>query len=469
MSSPADTTPPATPAGDQSEQLDPTFKLLFEAAESETKKAADDSVPTSSSGRSLVQAMSEPVADPTAEEKAAKEKSQKEAADKAQKEKDDAAAAAAPAKPIRVRQKKSEPAPTPTPTPTPVAEQPKTKTEDEKFEEGLLEEERDQLELAKYAEKNDPTKYKGYAARVGKFLKEHQTYLEKNPKALEPGSAEADAYQAWLTKNDVKLSSRESRILEVRREAERIADSRIKENDGKFAELHDESFRRDEEPKIKREADVFFNQLAETAIPKELQAAVKELGLEKAKAAHPLEWRISAEEMTRAAADVEEFKLITTSNPKTGRALKAYDANNPQHARILGFITAQCDSFKNGYEGETPANRAARVRLHTKEGKTFITRDEYFSLKPEQRAGHWTFTKDDIVKLQGLAAAREIEARIARENDVRKAEGWTRSTASAPPPKPAPGAPPAPRPTPIPSAGAPVEDKLDKATALMMG
>ena len=459
---PAPTTPP--PAAPAADDLDPTFKLLFEAAESEKKEPA----PEAPSGKSL----HEVVADPTAAPSPEKAPEIKAAATPASAE---TAAPKEEPKKVRVRRRSEAtpvaPAAPVTPATTPAPEPPK-KSDDQIFEEGLLDEERDQLALARYAEEKDPTKYKGYAAKVTKFLKDHAAYLEKNPKATEAGSDEAEAYQVWLAKNNVALPAREARQWEVRREAERIADEKLKESEGRFAELHDDNFRRDREPAIKREADEFFNKLAAEALPADLLKSVKEVGLEKAKAAHPLEYRIAAEEMTQTAADVEEFRRITTQNPRTGRALKPFDPNNAQHARILGFIRGQCDLFKNGSADETPAQRATRTRLLVQDGKQFLTRDEYFSLKPEQRTPYWTFRDDQIVQLAGLAAKSKIAGRIKDENNRREAEGWVRKAAAAAAPNTTTlpsGAPPAPRVAPISAHSSSGDEKPDKAFTLLMG
>lgn len=456
----------ATETPPPAEDYDPTFRLLFEAAESEKKPAPAPAEP----GKSLAQVLAEPEETPEAKaekEKAEKEKAEKEAKEKAEKEK---AAGGAPAggapegeHKVRVRRR---PPPTPTPTPAPTPPPPeKQKTEEEKFEEGLLDEEKDQLELARYAEQKNPAKYKGYSAKVSKFLKDHQTYLEKNPKATEPGSDEAAEYQAWLTKNSVTLPARELRTLEHERITEKAKAEAAKESDAKFGELHDENFRRDTEPKVRAEADAFFNRLAAEALPADLAKAVKDLGLEKAKAAYPLEYRVSAEVMTETTADVEEFRRITTYNPRTNRPLKPFDPANPQHLRILDFVREQCALFqKDGLEG--------KHKFLKQDGKSFLTRDDYFNLKPADRGPYWTFKDDQIVQIAQFAAKKRIEDKIKAEHKLREDDGYVRKTTAAPtepPAPPPPGSPPAPRPTQIPSAGGTAEDKPERAFSLLMG
>jgi len=110
------------------------------------------------------------------------------------------------------------------------------------------------------------------------------------------------------------------------------------------------------------------------------------------------------------------------------------------------------------------------VRLQSQAGKSFLTRDEYYSMKPDQRGAYWTFSDDQIVQMASEAAKAEVSARVKKEYSVREAEGWVRKpAASAPPPAPAAGAPPAPRPSPIPSQGTPGAEVPDKSFSLLMG
>ena len=315
----------------------------------------------------------------------------------------------------------------------------------------------------------DPAKYKGYAGRVEKFLRDHQAYLEKNPKATEKGSDAEEQYNQWLAKNNVMLPPREMKLLEREQIAERARTETLKETDARFAEVHDDNFRRDTEPKIQKEADEFFAKLAQEAVPPDLAKLAKEKGIEEAKKAYPLEYRVAAEILTETASDVEELRRITTFNPKTGRALKAYDANNAQHDRILKFIRKTCDDFKNGQPDEAAAMKANRTKLQVQNGKTFLTRDDFFALKPEQRANHWTFSTEQIIVMAGISAKDSIAARIAREQSQRESEGWVRKPAAAatqaPPPN---GAPPAMRPSPIPANGS-APEQPDRAFNLLMG
>ncbi|MCW5549982.1 MAG: hypothetical protein KIT44_13545 [Opitutaceae bacterium] len=348
------------------------------------------------------------------------------------------------------------PPPAPAPMPAPPAAPAPTPTDD--FEAGLLDEEKEQLEMARDAERLLGEKYKGFEGRTKKFLKDHQEYLakarERDPDAVfDETNAE---YQAWLSKNTPVIPQRDIREMERKRITEEVE----KRQDEKISEVYDETFRRDAEPKVKQRADDFFNK-AVAELPETLTKAIKEEGVEKAKAKFPTEFRIANAILGQAAADVEEFYRLTTVNPRTGRPMKAYDPKNPTHAGLIEFVNTQCNAFKK-----------SGGKALIKDGKRFVTREEYYTMPKEQRAGVWTFTDDQIVGMARIEAAKMVKLKIEEEHNRLKAEGWTRPAPAAEP-APAeqpPGAPPAPNPTPIPAKPASSEpDELHPHTRLLMG
>ncbi|MFZ8889230.1 MAG: hypothetical protein ACO2YV_01220, partial [Pseudomonadales bacterium] len=418
MSNPADTAPatPAETSSPQGDDLDPSIRLLFDSTQEEI---AGDKVETNEVGRSLAVALEDQEPAPPAATADSK---------KDDKVEPPPAPAPEPEPPkVKVRRKREPEAEPPAPPPvTPPAPQ---KTDEEVFEEGLLEEEKDQLELARFAEKKDPAKYAGYSGKVSKFLKDHQAYLKAHPDAVQEGTDAADEYQAWLQKNNVALAPREARLLDREMVTDRAAERARKEADEKLSELYDENFRRDKEPEIRKEAEEFFSKVVNDSLPQDLLKVIKEKGFDEAKKAFPMEFRVSNSVLSETADDVQEFRRLTTFNPKTGRPVSTFDPNKTQHTRIVQFIQSQCDAFKK-------SGGALRV---DKEGRSFVTRDEWSRLSPEQKNRHWTFTQEQVITMVGLAAKSEIDRRIKSEYEQREKDGWVRRSVSepaAPPPAP---------------------------------
>lgn len=445
------------PTKNESEPLDPSLAVLFDTVEGENVAPAAPEP----KGLSLTDVLEAPAEGENAEKK------EEKPAEGAEKKNDEAAPAATDAKkgdeaaaaekPIVRRRSKPAPAPEPTASApaaasTPVATE-KPATDD------LLDEERERYELAKFAASKYPEKYKGLDEKFLKFYKDHKEYLEKTRKENPEATFDEHEYQAWLAKNQPKLSPSEVRLLE-REQITEVAAARSREE---VLQVKEELFRRDEEPKVKREADNFYVGVVNESMPAEVAALVKEKGLDEARKKFPIELEAVDLISKTAADDIEEYLRLTRINPETRRPIRAYDKSNPQHVRVLKLVNEICDSFKESGTGLI------------KDGKSFLTREEYFRLPPERRAAHWTFDNAEIVRrAQGIAKATVghlIKQRRQEWEERARAYGYERPSAApgGPPAGPAASsAPAAPRPSPSPAgSGAAAAASEDQPSALM--
>lgn len=349
----------------------------------------------------------------------------------------------APEKPISVRKKPAKvapvpepPAPPPPPPPAPDA------AADKQWEGELLDEEKDQLELAKLAEQHGGEKYKGFAAKTKTFLKELQERSDAD------GFDENDPeFQRWVEANMPKVSALDRERIISRSE---IAAS-SKNGRPELEELQHELFVRDTEPKIVSEATQVRQKLNSTVFPKEItdafQTKLDELkdeakALQAVQKEYSLEFRIAKNIVELATADVQEFKRLTTYNPKTNRPLKAFDEHNPQHERVMKIVNDMCDDFR-------------KVGVDQQRGdKWFATREEFYSMSPEERKKWWTLSNQELMDRALKFVPAVVDFAIKQERESREAEGFSRTRAPAPaapaaPPTPTPPAPP--RPSSIPS------------------
>lgn len=421
---------PAAAGGNDDGDLSPGLKSLLGLADDDTlevaaakAKAEADEAPKK--GMSLMEAIA---AEPSEEEKAkaaadkktaddaaaakAKEEAEKVEADKkvADKKAADEAAAANPT-PIRVVKKK-----------TASDLEAEKKASDEKaeaekraatakdWEATLLEEERDQLDLARAAEGQNPTKYKGLAAKTEKFIRDN---------AARTGADDFDpddtAYKAWVDKERPNLTATEVRQIE----RERGASVARREAEAKSQEVLDKTFRMVEAPRVKAEADAYFVNASTEAMPDDLAKVFKE---DKAKAAteFPFEYQIVEQEVDRHASVVEDMLALTRINPDTRRPLMAYDHSNPLHVAAAELInTVDAEFKKNGGD--------ARV----KGGKTFLPRAELASVPVADRAKYWTFTANEIAHRSTPLVKARIVAKIASEHERMKKLGFNRRAPAA--------------------------------------
>lgn len=381
---------------------------------------------------------------------------------------------AADEKPIKVREKKKAPPEAPPPVPraevhapvqvVPPATPKVPEQSDEEFEKDLVDEEREQLELARYAEKKFPDKYKGLSDRTKKFLKEHAAKVS----AADFDESDPD-YQKWVKANQPRLSGVDIRKIDEAR----ITENLEKKYESKNTELRHEMFVRDEEPKVKQEGNRIHQKLANIALPDDVrqafEAKTKELGdpkkaIDAVQKEYALEFEIADNIVNVATADIEEFLRLSKINQQTQRPLKAFDAANEQHNRILTMVTEICREFKS-------AGGDALKR----DGKWFATREEWQQIPADQRKNWWTFTNEELIDMAMKRVPRAIDIACKQERDrFEKKWGFTRQRAAAPapvapPPTPIHSAPAAPRPAPLPGAGSPPAPSVGAQLAAKLG
>lgn len=350
-----------------------------------------------------------------------------------------------PEKPITVRRKAKAPAPIPGPiaAPPPAAPAPAPDAADEKkWESELLDEEREQLELARTAEQHGGKKYEGFTAKTAAFLKE----LQKRADAENFDENDPD-FQKWFEANQPRVSALDREKI--------VARSEIAAQSGRKApeleELQHELFVRDTEPKIIAAAADVKRKLNSTVFPKEITDAfetkVKELGGDQAKALkavqedYALEFDLAKNVVDVATSDVQEFRRLTTYSPKTGKPLKAYDEHNPAHQRIMRLMNDVCAGYRQ--DASAPQNRG---------DKWFATREEYYAMPVAERAKWWTLSNDEIIDRAMAAVPAVVALAIEQERDrLEKRYRFTRTRAAA---AAAPTAPVTPTPTPPPRPSA---------------
>lgn len=438
-------TPP--PAADEN----PLLKTLFDAAApkpAQPDKGADATTkaakkPSTDHGRSLHEVLAQ-TEEPKEESGTKPADAEKPAGDNKPPAAEVKEAPAAP-KRVKVRRAPAESAPAPLPPPAPVAAEPpkadSKKKEDP--EEGLLDEEKEILKLARFAEKKDAKKYAGRADKLTVFFKKNAEFIAKK-QAEDPDyefSEDNPEYKAFLNANrPPALSATEQRVLEREMIKEEVLGETRAELEKRQAD--DETKRTHEQltKQHRQDATKFWRETAAIALPDELRAAMKEHGAEKAKELYPFEYDISEKVTASAAEYIEEFLLISSG-------VRKLDLSNPTHKGIADFITNECENFaKNGGE--------ARVRG----GKTFVSRADFQRLPPEQRGRYWTFSNAEIVELAKVGTKRSIAQIIKDEYANREKQGWVRAgkPASA---KPAPEPTPSASARPAPSTGATPPEK----------
>ncbi len=428
--------PPDEGGGDK-DSINPALAALFGTADAQEEPPVE-----STRGMTLHEAIAEPSAEEKAEaeKKAAEEKAaaDKLAAEKAAAEKkaeDDKAAAAATAdRPLKATKRKSQAeVDAEARAKAEEADKAKKANEAQDWEKTLIDEERDQLEMARFAEQKFGEKYKGLGAKTEKFIRENAAKVEADD--FDP---ESDEYREWVEKNRPSLSTAEIRMIE-RKRGEEIAEAKTRKSSD---DVLDRTFRMIEEPRVKSEADNYYAKASSEVMPEEVKAVFKE-SAEKAREQFPFEYEIIEQELARHADAVEEMLALTRVNPDTKRVLRPYDPANPNHVAAFNIVQSVDESFKK--TGGADLNRGGRL---------FLPRAELARIPVAERGKYWTFTSKEIADRSTAIVKERIVSRIKNEQERLGKMGFERKKATpAAAATPAAGTPPAIRPAPINSGG----------------
>lgn len=318
----------------------------------------------------------------------------------------------------------------PAPTPKPVEE-----SIDPAWESTLPEEQKEILADARDAEKHFPDKHKGLTARTASFLK-----ADAAQRARPDFDDQSPEYRAFLEKSAPKLSRQEIRQLEE----SRILATTERKFEGRLAEMKHKIFVQQTEPVIEAAARDTFAKLSRETLPDEVAEAVKKEGFEKAKERYGLELEVATEVLTVVTDDLKEFSRLSTRDPETGKYLasEAGDKADPrydQHQRLGLMLGNICENFKNG----------ATAEQQQRNGKWFVTRDEWNSIRPDQRHRFWTFDNKEIAQIAQGAVKGILAAKIQEKRQQFSRYGYERpAPKQAAPTPPAPSVPPVPTSTP---------------------
>lgn len=269
----------------------------------------------------------------------------------------------------------------------------------------LTPEEREEFELAVFAEKKDPAKYKGIAEKFSTFYKKQKEFLEA---ALAKAAADGEDYdpktdpkfQRFLAANEPKLSGSERKALFRDKVVEEAKVQAVREAEARFAPKT-QAIEREvrvmrETPVIAQRLNAYVNEVAH-GMPEEVLKYHLANGsdVEKTKAQFPLEFDIISKQVNGAAALAKSFLAVR-------KGLEDFNpVSNGHHKFLDEFITNQAAAFqRNG--------GASLVR----NGRQFLPPAQWTA---EKAATHWTFSDEDVLGLLRAQSQNEAKAKIASE------------------------------------------------------
>ena len=306
---------------------------------------------------------------------------------------------------------------------------------DKDFYEGLLPEEQEVYDLAKYASAKMP-EYKGADQQFKKYFTDTRQYIEKRLKE-DPhlNLADDDEYKAFIARSRPKFTGADARKVEqemLLEKAEERARQKLK------PEI--ERVRREQEkinlaPKVAQKK-ASAQETVKNIIPKEFREIIEqENGIETFAKTKPIEYAAIDAVTGQALMSANLLVDITTGNVP-------YDSSNQDHVALLDWVNKEQENFIQS--GQTQ-----------KDGKIFMRRERYYQLPESKRAEYYTWSDDDLL---GIIAGRSQEAinlTLQRQQEMLKAyigqqQPQQQQVAQAPAqPRPqAPKVPSSPRPSP---------------------
>ena len=322
----------------------------------------------------------------------------------------------------------------PVPAPAPATAPPKPSA-DEEYVTSLPEENRETIDLLKWAAEKHP-EFKGKDQEQIQYLKRMDEFLKTNP--------EPEAVEEFRSRNKPQLSeaavrrlSRERLKEEVKREA--IEESK-QEMSTELAELRKKQRELEIKPLLDQASKEFRTRFTaeSTKLPDgverikpEVANEILSMPIEQAMEKH----RIEAPILHYHAKLADDFLAMSHGQ-------KEFDAANPDHQFLNKFIFHQ--------ENVLLRNPATQMRGN----KQFLPTVQYMRLHSQDAAGteakYWMFSNDEIREMLEINAHKQVQVERKRIAEAAKSMGYT--LAPEAPKAPAATVPPPAAPAPAPAA-----------------
>ena len=280
------------------------------------------------------------------------------------------------------------------------------------------EEEKEEIELAKFAAKSNPDKYSGLDKKLETFFKKHNEYLDQKlgeDPHFEPDSDKNDDYRRWLQANRPEIPRFEKRKLEREFLIKRAKEEAVAEAESRLQEVNNRLREVEIRPRIAKSIDNFV-EAVNGILPEDIASSVKAGTIDDDL---PLEGEAVKQYLSLAKHAASEFLNLTGG-------LAKFDAKNPTHSWLGSFIHEQGTLFlKNGGKDLE------------RDGKKFIPRAEYNGLPADRKDKFWSFTDSDVLDMLAYNAKTTVEAAVAREREKYEKVAAARAKKVAPAVKPA--------------------------------
>ena len=285
---------------------------------------------------------------------------------------------------------------------------------DAEFMDGLLPEERDLYEVARYADARIP-EHKGVAGKFKKYFGQTKDYVEQRLKQ-DPHTnlSEDQEYREFIQKNRPEFSSTDAKKAERAMITEVAEQRAMQRMQPEIARMEQDQKRSQMQPRV-NQAKMAFRQLGQEIMPDELIQTIKDnpkMTLEDIKAQDPLKFHVMDQVSSNMLHFADTFIEITSG-------LVDYDASNQVHQELMAWVEKE-------QEGYVQSGNTKR------DGKTFMRRERFYQLPEGKRSEYYTWSDQDLLTIMAMRAKQQMGAMLDYQAQQLKAAGYAKNGASVP-------------------------------------
>ena len=284
--------------------------------------------------------------------------------------------------------------------------------------EGLMDEQKFELELMEAAEKAMPDKYKGHRSRSLKFYKDMEAWVDEQASRDPDFGPENNQREIseYVAKNKPVIDKIDERRIErglIRDQALREFEEKSSE---KFRALEQKTRSIEERPRIQREVEEFRGASLEGDI--EALKLISEGKPEQASEKYPMESSVARQVSDHASQIYQDFL-------EYNRGLSSFHEKKESMDFLDKFLEDQGKFFhQNGGESR---NREGRQFLPVADYNLEVSRDASASSR------YWTFDAADVRELLAASARSQIKQQISDMEKQIAQYGYTRSAPQSEP------------------------------------
>lgn len=269
---------------------------------------------------------------------------------------------------------------------------------DAAFVETLNDAQRDELEVARYAETKYP-ELKGRAQATIDFYKKLDAFVKDNKDA----APDSDEFKEFVEANKPKYNEGQRRKIERQMIADQAAAQAKRDFDGQFKKQEEELHALRVKPEVEAASQGFRKTMETVELPEGVDPTVRDVAAKLNKDGYDA----AAKDFSLEAPIVQSHLTAADKYVAISRGAEKFNPADPTHKWLDGFVSRQATTLAQRPEAERMVN-----------GKLFLTPADYAAKRNADPNGaaekFWTFSEQQILNMIAVNAALQINGEIQR-------------------------------------------------------